>query len=397
MLLRRLIPVLIIMLILFAGCTNVKQVGTAQNDSVTPTFEKIKESADTLKNRGVNAHEIKDFSRAMALYTEALALYEQILLSAPASEPINIDIEHLTFNIAKLYIDMGFDEYGKGHYDNALENFLFARDTYAKIEPTTLSPAEYMKLILDLYKNIAIMAQNAGEYFVTLEYYDKILALEPANEEILNHKFLLLRDRLKDEIAAYEALKQYAKIAQNPNAYKMLALNYRELGNNTDAAAYFDKALSLSDDPTLINTVADFYRAIGQWLKSNQLYERFIATNPDQESLATAYKLIGDNYRQARNSAKMAEYFEKYLELERDPQIALLLASHFNGTKTYGKVVTYATMTLSAEPGNSDARMLRGIAYFNLKRNSEAKADFERLQNDPKYGDQARQFLKAIK
>ncbi|MBM4403884.1 MAG: tetratricopeptide repeat protein [Candidatus Cloacimonetes bacterium] len=393
MFIRRLIPVMITLVVLMAGCATTKKV------EEPPPVPRVRpaELAQNLKIAGADAHEAKDYVAAMRSYSEALALYEQLLPTAPETDSVSVDIERLTLNIAKLYIDIGFDDYARAQYDQALENFVQALETYSKIVPVTISEADYIGLILDLYKNIAIVAQSAGEYFMALEYYNKILELEPANEEVLNYKFVLLKDNLKDEKAAFEALKQFADVSQSPNAYLQLAIKYREQGNNAEAAKYYDQALALSNDPTLINTVADFYRATQQWLKSSQLYERFIATNPDRASLTTAYKLIGDNYRQARNNAKMVEFFEKYLELESDPQIALLVASHYNGTKTYGKVVTYASMTLSAEPGNSDARMLRGIAYYNLKRNNEAKADFDRLQNDPKYGDQAKQFLKAIK
>jgi len=143
--------------------------------------------------------------------------------------------------------------------------------------------------------------------------------------------------------------------------------------------------------------IADFYRSIGEWNKSTDMFMKFIATNPAQDMLATAYKLVGDNYRQAKNTAKMVEYFEKYIGIERDPQIALLLASHYNGIKNYNKVVTYSTIVLGSDSKNTDAIMLRGLAYYNLKRSAEAKADLEKIQNDSKYGDNAKKLLKALK
>ncbi len=391
MFLRRRIPVLAI-IILIAGCATTPKVEPIPNE---PRISLLEE-AQNLRLAGADAHEAKDYGIAMSTYKEAMALYQQVLPTSPEPDSIRIDIERLSFNIAKLYIDMGFDEFIKAAFTGALEQFMLALETYSKIEPTTMSAAEYTNLILDLYKNIALAAQNAGEYFMSLEYYDKVLLQDPSNEEVLNYKFILLKEYLKDENAAFNVLKQFADVAQDPKAYLMLAMKYREQGNNTEAARYYDQALTLSNDPLLINTVADFYRATQQWLKSNQLYERFIATKPDQASLATAYKLIGDNYRQARNNAKMVEFWEKYLELESDPQISLSVANHYYNAKNWGKTITYVTMTLSAESGNSDARMLRGISYFNLKRMAEAKADFERLQNDPKYGDQAKKFLRAI-
>jgi regulator of sirC expression with transglutaminase-like and TPR domain len=40
--------------------------------------------------------------------------------------------------------------------------------------------------------------------------------------------------------------------------------------------------------------------------------------------------------------------------------------------------------------------MLRGVAYYQMKNYTAAKADLEKVQNDPRYGAQAQKILKNI-
>ena len=60
------------------------------------------------------------------------------------------------------------------------------------------------------------------------------------------------------------------------------------------------------------------------------------------------------------------------------------------------RVISNANITLSIDPKNVDALMLRGVAYFQTKNYTAAKADLERLKNDPKYGAQATNLLKNL-
>jgi len=54
-------------------------------------------------------------------------------------------------------------------------------------------------------------------------------------------------------------------------------------------------------------------------------------------------------------------------------------------------------MVLREDSNNSTALLLRGDSYFRLKRNSDAKADLQRIVNDRTHGNTAQQILKQIK
>jgi tetratricopeptide (TPR) repeat protein len=251
--------------------------------------------------------------------------------------------------------------------------------------------------LADLYRFLAYTKQQKLEFEAAIENLDNLLAIMPNDEAALNLKFSILNTDIGDQERAYNVLKEYAEVTKDVNAYITLANGYRDNKNNTEAEKYYLIALELKNDAATMLIVADFYRSISEWNKATEIFERVLATNPDQEMKAAVQRRIGENYSQAGNNSKMIEAFEKYLALERDAQIALLLASQFNTAKNYNKVVQYATMVIGLDSSNSDAYMLRGLAYYNLKRMNEAKADFTRIENDPRHGANAKKFLAVIK
>ncbi|HNU98023.1 MAG TPA: hypothetical protein PKG99_04985, partial [Candidatus Syntrophosphaera thermopropionivorans] len=68
-----------------------------------------------------------------------------------------------------------------------------------------------------------------------------------------------------------------------------------------------------------------------------------------------------------------------------------------NKQKNWDKVITYATKAINANPSNAAAYLLRGNAYYMKKNYAAAKADLQRIQNDPTYGKSASDILKKIK
>ncbi len=142
--------------------------------------------------------------------------------------------------------------------------------------------------------------------------------------------------------------------------------------------------------------MANYYSGLKDYNNANLYLQKVADSNPEPSELAQIYALMAKNYEGMNDKKKMVEYYEKSLSIERNPQLALLLASYYNSQKNYAKVISNANITLSIDPKNADALMLRGVSYYQMKNYSAAKADLERLQNDPKYGTQAKNLLKNI-
>jgi len=332
---------------------------------------------------------ILSFQSAYDLYTEAQA-------TATEADSIDLNLERMKLNIATSHIDLAFENVGLSLYDDAIEHYENALNIYKNHQPVAVSQKELEDNILGVYNNLALTAKTARKYEQAIQYYDGILAINPNNPEILNAKFFVLSDDLKDDERAFKVLADYAEVSQDQAAFIMLADKYVEKKNFVKAEEAYLKALELSPDADMYIRLARFYRTTGEWAKANTYLERLAATNPEPSILANVYAQIGENYSQLKNNAKMVEYLEKSFKAESNPRIALTLASHFNTAKSWAKVVTYATAVLQAEPNNADARILRGVAYYSQKNYANARADLERITGDPRHGAQAQNLLKNM-
>jgi tetratricopeptide (TPR) repeat protein len=75
-----------------------------------------------------------------------------------------------------------------------------------------------------------------------------ILAKEPNNSEVLNFKFNVLNNDIRDEQRAFQSLKDYADASNDVNAFIMLASKYADSGNNEQATLYYERALASRPD-----------------------------------------------------------------------------------------------------------------------------------------------------
>ena len=388
----KLILISLVVLILAAACGSNKKEPVV----VAPRRNPLMLAQDASSN-GMKAFTDKSYVEAITNFGEAVDLYNEAAITAALTDSIPQNIEKMNLNIATTHIRMAEESLEDQIFVEAVAHYDSALVIYKSLAPLTKTKAELDSEILALYKNLAVANEKAGNFETAITNINQILAVNPGDEDMLNYKFTILNNDIKDETRAFKVLQDYAEASDDPTAYRMLADKFNDKGNKVKAGEYYEKALALKQDANTYSAVANFYRSNDQWAKSNEVLSKLVAINPDQATLLTAYRLMGDNYNKLNNKAKMAEYFEKALNIESDEKIALLLASYYNGLKNYNKVITYSTIVLRTNGSSSDALMLRGLAYYNLKRNAEAKADLTRIQNDPKYGKQVQSLLKAIK
>lgn len=377
------------------ACTSNKTVEVAP-EPVRKPLELAHEAAA----QGSGFFEDQLFDDAIMAYTKAMRLFEEGATTATDADSVSANIERMQLNIAKCHTDMALDHISMTLYDDALEQYEKALEIYETLEPVVTSEEELNEMIMASYGNIAFVAQTAGDYEKTIYYYDKVLEANPNDAEVLNNKFLILRDQIKDEDAAFAVLENYANVAEGINAYNafiMLASGYAQADRNQEAETAYLKAEELRPDAQTFARIANFYRANSEWTKANVYLEKFLLTGPDQDERINTYKQIAGNYANLGNKNKTVEYYEKIIEIAPETQIALYLASHYNGLKNWNKVISNATIVINNDMNNAAARMLRGVAYYSLNNMAAAKADLQRIENDPTYGAQASSILKSIK
>ncbi|MEN6444714.1 MAG: tetratricopeptide repeat protein [Candidatus Cloacimonas sp.] len=345
---------------------------------------------------GTEAYNNQSYNEAINSFTEAISLFNEAAANAAPTDSIAENIEKMNLNIAKSYIQLA-DESGKmNSYDEALSYYNQALNIYKTITPIQISQEELTQDIIGTYNNMAIIAKQAGKYEQALTYYDQILKLNPKDADTIYAKFYVLKDNLKNEASAYTVLIDYAELTKDAKAFINIGDFYLEKGNLVEAGKYYQKALAIEPGADIYRRLANYYLSMKDWQNANIYLQKVVDTNPQPSELAQIYIMMGKNYDAQKDKKKMVEYYEKALSIDRDPQLALLLASYYNTQKNYAKVISNANITLSMDAKNTDAVMLRGVAYFQTKNYSAAKADLERLQNDPKYGAQAKNLLKNI-
>lgn len=385
--------VVITQLILLIACAGPQKI---QEAAPVEEVKPIVKAREAIKE-GDKAIEENDIVAGIQSFEDALRFFEEALPTSTEADSVAYNIEVVTLNIAKFQSDVAVKAYERKDFPTAKTYYEKSLASYKAVTPTTITSDEHKELLANLYRYMAYTQQELRSYEAALVSLDEVLKLDPKDEAALNLKFNILRNDIKDEVRAFKVLKDFAEVSNDVNAYITLANNYRDNGNNKEAEVNYLKALELKPEVSVMMLIADFYRNNGEWAKSTAMYERVLSAKPDNETTAATYRRIGENYSQAGNNPKMLEFFEKYLAIEKDRQIALLVASRYNEAKNYAKVAQYTSLVISLDNRNADAYMLRGLAYYNLKRNNEAKADFQKIENDPKHGANAKKFLNVLK
>lgn len=384
--------VTLVVLIALSACSSNKKIEVEPvpaRDPLALARVAAAEGADLYDNGNLEA--------AISSFNSAIKLFQEAAPVASESDSVAYNIESMQLNVAKSHIGMAAESIDMSMNNEAIMHYEAALNIYKNHKPVRIPQDELDQYVLATYNNLAITARDAGEYEKTLAYYDKILALQPNDEDILNAKFFVLKDYVKDDVRAFKVLEDYAAVAQDASAYIKLAEGYAEAGNFAKAEAAYLQAEALRPDADMFTRIGNFYRANSLWEKANIYLKKLADTKPESSTMAVVYAQMGQNYSQLGNTAKMVENLEKSVDLVPNSRLALTLAGHYNSVKNWNKVVTYSTKVLQEEANNSAARMLRGVAYYQLKNMNSAKADLERLVNDATYGAQAQSILKAIK
>lgn len=377
-------------LILIAACSSNKVI--EEPVPVRNPLALAREAAD----EGNQYYLDGEFDASIIAFEKAVSLFEEAASLASEADSISLNIENMRLNIAKSFSDHAISLNNNAKHAEAVLKFENALRVYSSLVPVKIADEVLNENIRALYNNLAIATKNAGQFEKSLTYYDRILAQDPKNVEALNAKFFILSKELNDDEKAFSVLAEYARVSQDPSAYIMLGDNYSEKSNNSAAIDAYLSAMNLRPDIDIFTRLSKSYKNAGNWALSNTYLEKIAASNPEASILANVYAQMAENFSQLKNNTKRIEYLEKAFATERDSRIALVLASHYNGVKNWAKVISYATAVLQAEANNSDARMLRGIAYYQQKKYKEARADFERLTGDPKYSSQVQSLLKNM-
>lgn len=388
---RYLLLLPLVALLVLAACSSNKKVEEPVVLPPTP-LELARAAADSAET----AFMAEDYLNALKAFTQARDFYVQAAPTAAPTDSVDINIEKMQINMAITYLRMATESTSLGLNDDALNEYDSAANIYKSLVPVSITALDRDKRVAVIYNNMAILAEKSGEFERAIGFYDSYLAYEPGDEKALYTKYTILKNNIKDQVRAFQVLKDYAEASQNYTAYQILAQAYKESGDNNTAAVYYDRAMELGKNASIYRDVADFYRGIKNYAKSNEILDKLVATGPENASLAQAYRVMADNYDKLKNIAKKIEFYDKSLALEKNANVALILANHYNQQRNWDRVISYATQVLTIDSSESSAYLLRGNAYYQKKMKAQALADLQRIQNDPKYGKSAKDLLVLV-
>lgn len=293
-----------------------------------------------------------------------------------------------------LEIELGADSlYNAKQYDTAIVEY---EKSLATFKEAVTDTNKFEKDINVLYDKLYKSGYFGKKFDVAVKYGELILVSTPNDSTLVNNISVFYRSNLNNLAKSIEVWKNYE--AKHPTLYARnnIASIYEKANDYKNAIIWYQKAYELSKDASILAEIADMYYKDGQLAMSAKNYEQYLISNPSQEELLKTYKNLGAMYQKLKNSAKSASYFEKYINITFDAKMSVYVASVCLDQKNYPKAIKYASMVLEKTPNHADALYIRALSYYNSNKKPLAKADFTKIQKDPKYGQNAKTYLQMI-
>jgi tetratricopeptide (TPR) repeat protein len=178
-----------------------------------------------------------------------------------------------------------------------------------------------------------------------------------------------------------------------------LGQEYLAANKFKEAIVEFEKALpALPDNMGLKQVLAQAYYKDGNLKKAIELLEIVSAADPTNSGVALLLTNIYlENGQLEEAKARLATM---PAEAVTDPTVYVNIGILFLNKANPTEAETYFTKAVDMDMSRAESFYYRGLAYLQLKKNKEAKADFEKvlsLAPDSSEGRDAKQLLDSLK
>lgn len=209
------------------------------------------------------------------LYTDALSLYRQILLSYPQSENLRLMIGNCLDALGdKLAAEESYREILTSNPDSVsalanLATICYEKGSYREARQFSLRVLELKPEDLSAFINLGNILYQQKEYEQALKYYQKAEKCKPdyyvAVINIAN-TYADLKNYSEAVSYAHKALKLRPG---DVTSLTLLGNSYLELDQNEISVEYLLPAIEISpDDPWLYNSLSQAYQNLNQWQKA---------------------------------------------------------------------------------------------------------------------------------
>jgi tetratricopeptide (TPR) repeat protein len=211
-------------------------------------------------------------------------------------------------------------------------------------------------------------AYEQGMYQQAIEYFDRVLAIEPNFLEALNYKGVALLDLRRHQ----EAIEYYDRaLAIDPNYLEALNNKGNALVGQErilEAIEYYDRALAIDANyvKALINKGVTIDNTGGDTQEAIEYYDRALAIEPND--IDALYNKAIALRSQERDQEEAMEYFDRVLAIEPNDIDALYNKGNLlHDLGRYSEAIEYYDKVLAIDPNHVDALASIELALNNLE------------------------------
>jgi tetratricopeptide (TPR) repeat protein len=222
-----------------------------------------------------------------------------------------------------------------------------------------------------------IFSELDGRYLEALEYFDRVLAIDPSHIDALFHKGKILTNlgRYEDAMVYFDKGITIAPDDTFLLGGKGLAL--AGLGKFEDALIWYDKGLAIYPNDTFImENKAEALRNLGKYNEAITYYDKVLVLEPNAtDALYNKGLALGSlgKYDEA------IKYYDKVLALEPNATDALTSKGVALGSLgKYDEAITFFDKVLALEPNNINALYNKGVSLGGLGKPNDAISYFDR-------------------
>jgi tetratricopeptide (TPR) repeat protein len=292
-------------------------------------------------------------------------------------------------------LDKGNSLFTEGRYEEAIQYY----DKVLEIEPND---------VYVLY-NKGNAFYSLGNYTEAIQYFDKALEIEPRLVEALTNKGLALADlgKYQEAIQYYDKALEIEPRLVEALTNKGLALIY--LGKYQEAIQYFDKALEI--EPRLVEALTNKGAALiylGKYQEAIQYVDKALEIEPRMvEAINNKANTLVRISEQSNTIKPVADtiYNNNYYynsPIDPNPKTNLYLYEGINYNNDKHKIINLRTTTttavvdtsileeaiklydqaLSQDPSNPIVLINKGIAYSKLEKYEQSLQLFDKVLQD---------------
>ncbi|SRR6056297_2822646 len=247
--------------------------------------------------------------------------------------------------------------------------------------------AKISEQFLDAYSFLrAGMAnERTGNYPAAVKAYDRGLAVEPENVELLNAKgFALFQEgRSKEAVASLE--KALEVDPRHWKAHNNMALASVDIGELEVAEAHYRESLAIEPQSAIYNDLGFVLERQGLPFEATEMYRNALELDPD--SVAAQFNLASSLARIGQ-FAEAEPHFRAVLDKGENTQAYTALGIVLWQQGKQDEAVVTMRTAIEINPGNATAHDQLGKMLFQRGRLEEARVELAKAKAlDPSLGD----------